>query len=58
MNSSEDARRSVSVRRTVLPPLRIREPTSGSSTLERSFKQREEEIAKVKGKKKHAEYVD
>ncbi|KAL1818297.1 hypothetical protein ACET3Z_013168 [Daucus carota] len=58
LNRSEDARRNVSVSKTVLPPLRIREPTSGSSVLEISFRWREEEIAKGKGKEKLAEYAD
>ena len=58
LNRSVDARRNVSVSRIVLPPLRIKEPTSGSSALERSFRRREEEIAKGKGKKKLAEYAD
>ena len=48
MNSSEAARRNVYVSITVLPPLRIREPTFGSSSLERSHRQREEEIARGK----------
>ena len=58
LNSSEDARRNVFVSRTIFPPLRMREPTSGSFALERSFKQREEEITKRKGKEKLAEYAD
>ncbi|WOG86518.1 hypothetical protein DCAR_0205729 [Daucus carota subsp. sativus] len=58
MNRSEAVRRNASVSRTILPPLRTWEPTSGSSALERSFRQREEEIAKGKGKGKLVEYAD
>ena len=55
---AEEMRRSEFVSRTVLPPLTIREPASGSTALDRRFKQREVEIAKGKGKEKFVEYVD
>ncbi|KAL1823718.1 hypothetical protein ACET3Z_010496 [Daucus carota] len=58
MNKSEDARRNVSASRTFLPPLRIREPTSTNSALERSFRRRAEEIAKGKRKEKLVKYAD
>ncbi|WOG86531.1 hypothetical protein DCAR_0205742 [Daucus carota subsp. sativus] len=46
------------VSRTVLPPVTIREPAFGSSALNKRFRQREEEIAKGKGKQKLVEYAD
>ena len=54
---AEEMRRSEFVSRTVLPPLTIREPASGSTALDRRFKQREVEIAKGKGKEKLVEYA-
>ena len=58
MNRSEAAKWNVSACRTFLPPLRIKETICGSSAMEKTFKQREEEIAKGKGKGKLVEYAD
>ncbi|KAL1831057.1 hypothetical protein ACET3Z_000708 [Daucus carota] len=58
MKRSEVASKIVTVSITILPPLTIREPASGSSALDRRFRQRESKIARGKGKGKLVERAD